>query len=56
MSGSQVGIMTYPRNTTVSAMRTRNEIEETLERYGANGFAYAIQGNVASVIFAVERG
>ena len=47
--------MTYARNTTVSAMRTRNEIEETLERYGADGFAYATQGNLATVIFAMEN-
>lgn len=47
--------MTYARNTTVSAMRTRNEIEETLERYGADGFAYATQGNLATVIFAMAN-
>ena len=47
--------MTYARNTTVGAMRTRNEIEETLERYGADGFAYATQGNLATVIFAMEN-
>ena len=47
--------MTYARNTTVSAMRTRNQIEETLERYGADGFAYATQGNLATVIFAMEN-
>ncbi len=47
--------MTYARNTTVSAIRTRNEIEETLERYGADGFAYATQGNMATVIFAMEN-
>ena len=47
--------MTYARNTTVSAMRTRNEIEETLERYGADGFAYATQGSLATVIFAMEN-
>ena len=46
--------MTYAHNTTVSAMRTRNEIEETLERYGADSFAYATQGNLATVIFAME--
>ncbi len=46
--------MTYARNTTVSAIRTRNEIEETLGRYGADGFAYATQGNLATVIFAME--
>ena len=47
--------MTYARNTTVSAIRTRNEIEETLERYGADGFAYAAQGNLATVIFAMAN-
>ena len=47
--------MTYARNTTVSAIRTRNEIEETLERYGADGFAYATQGSLATVIFAVAN-
>ena len=47
--------MTYARNTTVSAIRTRNEIEETLERYGADGFAYATQGNLATVIFAMAN-
>lgn len=34
---------------------THNEIEETLERYGADGFAYATQGNLATVIFAMEN-
>ncbi len=47
--------MTYARNTTVSAIRTHNEIEEALERYGADGFAYATQGNLATVIFAMEN-
>ena len=46
--------MTYARNTTVSAIRTRNELEETLERYGADAFAYATQGNLATVIFAID--
>ena len=32
-SDSQVNVMIYARNTTVSATRTRNEIEETLQRY-----------------------
>ena len=47
--------MTCARYTTVSAMRTRNEIDETLERYGADGFAYATQGNLATGIFAMEN-
>ncbi len=55
ISRRPVNAMTYARNTTVSAIRTRNEIEETLERYGADGFAYATQGNLATVIFAMEN-
>ena len=55
ISRRHVNAMTYARNTTVSAMRTRNEIEETLERYGADGFAYAAQGNLATVIFAMAN-
>ena len=47
--------MTYALNTTVSAIRTRNEIEETLERYDADAFAHATQGNLATVIFAMEN-
>ena len=47
--------MTYARNTTVAVNRTRIEIEETLDRYGADGFAYATQGNRATVIFAMEN-
>ena len=47
--------MTYARNTTVSAIRTRNEIEETLDRYDADAFAHATQGNLATVIFAMEN-
>ena len=47
--------MTYARNTTVSAIRTRNEIEETLERYGTDGLADATQGNLATVIFAMAN-
>ena len=47
--------MTYARNTTVAVNRTRIEIEETLDRYGADGFAYATQGNRATLIFAMEN-
>jgi DNA-binding transcriptional regulator PaaX len=31
----------YASDTTVSPSRSRAEIEETLQRYGADGFAYA---------------
>ncbi len=47
--------MTYAHNTTVSAIRTRNEIEETLERYGADGAAYPTEGSLVTVIFAMEN-
>ena len=47
--------MVYARDTNVSVIRTRNEIERTLERYGADGFAYATQGNMATVIFVMEN-
>ena len=47
--------MIYARNTTVAVNRTRDEIEETLNRYGADGFAYATQGSLATVIFAMEN-
>ena len=47
--------MTYARNTAVRAVSARNEIEEALERYGADGFAYATRGNLTTVIFAVEN-
>ena len=47
--------MTYARSTSVLVQNTRNEIEQTLQRYGADGFAYATQGNLATVIFAMEK-
>lgn len=47
--------MTYARTTSVSVIRTRNEIEETLTRYGADGFVYATQGNVANIVFAMAN-
>ena len=46
--------MVYARDTTVSVIRTRMEIEETLQRYGADGFAYATEGDVAMVMFSME--
>ena len=55
ISRRQVNAMTYARNTTVSTIPTRNEIKETLNRYGADGFAYATQGNLDTVIFAMEN-
>jgi len=36
-----VNVGTYAQNTNVSSELSRLEIEKTLIRYGANGFAYA---------------
>ena len=35
--------------------RTRDEIEETRNRYGADGFAYANQGSLTTAIFVMEN-
>ena len=45
--------MTYARKTSVSIAHTRNEVVETLERYGADGFGYAQEDNLAIVIFSM---
>lgn len=41
----------YAEKTMVSSERSRNEIESTLTRYGATGFAYGWQGTVAIIGF-----
>jgi hypothetical protein len=41
----------YAENTKVTPARSRNEIEETLRRYGATSFAYGWSETVASVQF-----
>jgi len=43
--------MSYAKRTTVSSDRTRNEIEQTLRRYKASGFAYGWQGSSAVIMF-----
>jgi hypothetical protein len=45
----------YAADTSVSADRTRNEIERTLERYGASGFAYAWQGQRVMIAFEAHN-
>ncbi|MFD3162833.1 hypothetical protein [Herpetosiphon sp. NSE202] len=45
----------YARETTVSVQRTRGEIEQVLERYGATGFMYAWQNNAAAIIFEMHQ-
>jgi hypothetical protein len=41
----------YARQTAVSVDRSKAEIERTLMRYGATGFAYATEGTHALVTF-----
>lgn len=45
----------YAENTQVSADRSRNEIEKTLMRYGATGFAYGWQGPNAVIMFEMAN-
>ena len=46
--------MVYARDTNVSVNRTREEIIATLERYGADAFGYAQDGNQQAVFFRME--
>jgi hypothetical protein len=43
--------MRYASQTTVTADRSRGEIEKTLQRYGATGFMYGWEGQAATVAF-----
>lgn len=44
----------YAANTSVSSEKSRNEIERTLRRYGADQFAYATSRDQAMIGFAVN--
>ena len=44
----------YASQTTVSADKSRGEIERTLTRYGATGFAYAWDGGHAMIAFTAR--
>lgn len=44
----------YAADTTVPMEKSRNEIERTLTRYGAESFAYAISGEQAQVGFVIH--
>lgn len=46
--------MRYASETSVSTERTRGEIERTLTRYGATGFAYGWEGAVAIIMFQMS--
>lgn len=53
--------MKYASNTSVSSEKTRGEIERTLTRYGATGFAYgweaptAVKGPTAVIMFQMAN-
>jgi hypothetical protein len=46
---------TYAAITEVSVQRSRNELESTLARYGATGFAYIMQSQVSIVAFEMRE-
>lgn len=46
---------TYARDTRVPIAQTRNEIERTLERFGADQFAYGQETGRAMIGFRVEN-
>ena len=45
----------YAKDTKVSAQKSRQEIERTLERYGATGFMYGWEGASAMLAFAMSE-
>ena len=44
----------YAAGTDVPIERTRDEIEQTLRRYGATGFAYGWDGPKATIVFRMN--
>ena len=46
--------MTYAAETSVSVDRSRNELERTLQRYGADAFGYASRAGEAVVEFTTH--
>lgn len=44
----------YAKETTVSAERSRNEIERTITRYGADSFGYGWQDDQAVITFRFD--
>lgn len=45
----------YAENTTVSTSRSREEIERTLQRFGATGFMYGWNPQKQSLAFEIEN-
>lgn len=44
----------YAAQTSVSTEKTRNEIERTLKRYGADRFAYVSEPDKATIAFEMK--
>lgn len=44
----------YAKGTDVSSSRSRDEIEQTLSRYGADAFMYGWEGNKAMMAFRMR--
>src|SRR5689334_11205038 len=49
------GMARYAERTEVTTDRSKAEIERTLARYGAQGFAYGWEGNITMVTFKMQR-
>lgn len=47
--------MSYAEKTSVAWERSRSEIEQHLSRHGADGFAYAQQGDRAVIGFTIKN-
>jgi len=45
----------YASQTSVSTEKSRNEIERTLQRYGASGFGFWLEDDKALVQFTIEN-
>jgi hypothetical protein len=45
----------YASQTSVSTEKSRNEIERTLQRYGASGFGFWLEGDKALVQFTIQN-
>ncbi len=54
-TGKELVMSRYAENTKVPVDRSRAEIERTLERYGADAFAYATTADRAMVEFSAHN-
>ena len=47
--------MAYAENTSVPWQRSRDEIESTLNRYGAENFMYGLKKECAAIAFTLQN-